>query len=59
MNNFSLKYYRNMLEKALNKGFIISSFKNYDSKNKKTIILRHDIDFSLNSIKEIAQIEKI
>ena len=58
MNNFSLKYYRNMLEKALNKGFIISSFKNYDSKNKKTIILRHDIDFSLNSIKEIAQIEK-
>lgn len=58
MNNFSLKYYRNMLEKALNNGFIISSFKNYDSKNKKTIILRHDIDFSLNSIKEIAQIEK-
>ena len=58
MNNFSLKYYQNMVEKALKEDFVISSFKNYNSKNKKTIILRHDIDFSLNSIPEIAKIEK-
>ena len=57
MNKFSFNYYKKMLKKAISCGFTISSFENFDKKKKKTIILRHDIDYSLKGILEFAKIE--
>ena len=57
MNKFSFKYYEKMLKVAIEHGFVISSFENYDSNVNKTIILRHDIDYTLKGIKEFAEIE--
>ena len=57
MNKFSFKYYKKMLKKAISSGFVISSFEKFDNKKKKTIILRHDIDYSLKGITEFAKIE--
>ncbi|MBM2820458.1 MAG: hypothetical protein HW405_218 [Candidatus Berkelbacteria bacterium] len=57
--DFSYKHYREILKKALNKGFIISNFKNSNSKRgQKQIILRHDIDYIPYRALKIAQIEK-
>lgn len=58
MGPFTYGYYKHMLEASLSKGFVISSFKNYDSSNLKTIILRHDVDYTLDGVLHAAKIEK-
>ncbi|MCL5774016.1 MAG: hypothetical protein M1536_06510 [Firmicutes bacterium] len=42
--SFKLEHYREILSAAIKKGYHITSFAKYDSKKKKSIILRHDID---------------
>ena len=58
MNNFSLKVLSKYVGKSFKQWFYNIIFLKIIIPKIKTIILRHDIDFSLNSIKEIAQIEK-
>lgn len=54
---FSFKYLREMFEYSISQGYKISSFEKFSNLNLKTIILRHDIDYALAGVKEIAQIE--
>lgn len=58
--NFSYKHYREMLKKALNAGFVICNFRDYEKnkKEEKLIILRHDVDYSPKRALNIAKIEK-
>lgn len=54
---FSFNYYRHILSEAKNAGYVISSFEKYDSKNKRTLILRHDVDYTLNGVPQLVDIE--
>lgn len=55
--DFTYKAYKDMIEKLLDKNYEISDYKNYKEK-KKVVILRHDIDTSLEKALRIAEIEK-
>jgi len=55
---FSYSYYRHMLTTAMDKGFVVSSFENYAPTNAKTVIMRHDVDYTLNGVRQVAQIER-
>lgn len=57
IQEFSYDYYRSMLKKSIEIGYKISSFEKYDEKVLKTIILRHDIDYTLDGLLEFAKIE--
>lgn len=54
---FTFGYYRSMLERALDAGYAISSFERFNSDNPKTIILRHDVDYTLNGVPQLVEIE--
>ena len=54
---FSFDYYRHMLKTAQDKGFVVSSFPNYDEEAERTVIMRHDVDYTLNGVLDMAQIE--
>ena len=54
---FSYKYYEYMLQHALETGAIISSFEKFSYSHERTIILRHDVDFHLNGVMQLATIE--
>ncbi len=56
-NKFSYEFYDYTLDQALEKGFRVSSFQDYDSSYEKTIIMRHDIDYNLNGLMQLAEIE--
>jgi len=56
-SKFTYKYYEAMLAKAITMGFCISSFEHYSSENEKTIILRHDVDYTINGVIQLAEIE--
>ncbi len=55
--DFTYKAYKEMIKKLLDKGYEISDYKNYKEK-KKVVILRHDIDTSLEKALRIAEVEK-
>lgn len=57
MQEFSYQYYEHMLKTALKKNFIISSFVKFNIHNPKTIILRHDVDYTMNGVLDFASIE--
>lgn len=50
--------YKKLLKNYLKKGFKFVYFHEYDPKGKKQIILRHDVDFSIEYALEMANIEK-
>src|ERR1044072_7356215 len=54
--SFTLQHYKECIELAKDKGYSIIPVKDYD-KQKKVILLRHDIDFSLEYAYEFANIE--
>jgi hypothetical protein len=55
---FREDYYRGMLIKAKELGFAFQTFSEYlDNPSKKVIMIRHDIDVSLEWALELAQIE--
>lgn len=54
---FSFAYYRQMLETAQESGYSVTSFADYDSSRPRTIIMRHDVDYTLNGVLELATIE--
>lgn len=55
--NFTYTDYEKLLEVLRNRGYSISEYKNYD-KSERTVILRHDVDISLEKAVEMAQFEK-
>jgi hypothetical protein len=57
IQQFSYESYYTMLLTAIEKGYKISSFKNYDAKTLKTIILRHDVDYTCDGMLRFAEIE--
>lgn len=54
---FSYAYYREMLKCAQDKGYSITSFPAYDPAKPRTIIMRHDVDYTVNGVLELATIE--
>jgi hypothetical protein len=54
---FTFRYYRSMLERALAAGYDISSFARHHEFADRLIILRHDVDYTLNGVSELAAIE--
>lgn len=54
---FTYQYYEKMLRKSLENDYKITSFEKFDKNNPKTIIMRHDVDYTLNGVYELAQIE--
>lgn len=54
---FTFGYFRYMLQKVIDHGYEISSFERFDANVKKTVILRHDVDYTLNGVLNLAQIE--
>ena len=57
MADFTLKHYSDTLELALAKGYRFTPLKEHKVDHKKHIILRHDIDFTLENAKRMAEIE--
>ena len=57
MQEFSYSFFSNLIETSKLEGYKISSFEKYDSSNPKTIILRHDIDYTLNGVLDLSEIE--
>lgn len=57
MQQFSFEHYKSLIIGSLNHGYRVTSFKDYDSLIKRTLILRHDIDYTLNGVLDMAQIE--
>lgn len=56
-NQFTFDFYEYMLSEAQNRGYTVSSFEKYEEANKKTVIVRHDVDYTLNGVLEIVNIE--
>ena len=54
---FSYDYFAEMLDESAAQGYRISSFERYDESYPRTIILRHDVDFTLHGTLELARIE--
>jgi hypothetical protein len=57
MQKFSFDYYRQMLLAAQQQGYVVSSFERFDRANPRTVIMRHDVDYTLNGVYQLAQIE--
>jgi hypothetical protein len=57
MAPFSYAYYKHMLSQCLIAGFKITSFQKFDETIPKTVILRHDVDYTLDGLMEFAEIE--
>lgn len=57
MQEFSYQYFAHLLDSAMEYGYRVTSFENYDVSQPKNIILRHDIDYTLNGVLDLAEIE--
>jgi hypothetical protein len=55
---FSFSYYRQMLNQAIDAGYRCTSFANYSESSSRTVIVRHDVDYTLNGVREMAEIER-
>src|SRR5262245_11780845 len=51
------RYFQLMLATSVGKGFTISSFEKFSEQNSKTIIMRHDVDYTLNGVPQLVEIE--
>ncbi len=58
MQDFSYAYYEHILETAISSGYHVTSFKGYSADAPKTVILRHDVDYTLDGLLVFAGIEK-
>jgi len=54
---FTYAHYRSMLSKAVDSGYFVSSFATFDESNPRTVILRHDVDYTLDGLLSFAEIE--
>ena len=56
---FTLKHYQTLLKKAKQSNYTFINYEDYEKFNGKYIILRHDIDISLEKALEMAKIESL
>lgn len=59
--DFSVKTYKILLSEFLSRGYSIQTFENYlrnDSNERKTVILRHDVDKKAHNSYKTALVEK-
>lgn len=54
---FTFAYFDHLLNQAQQRGFTVTSFEKYDPSRPKTVIMRHDVDYTLNGVGELAEIE--
>lgn len=54
---FTYGYYRRMLQAAIGEGYVVSSFEKFDAVNNKTVIMRHDVDYTPNGVLQMATVE--
>ena len=57
MGKFTFEYYRDMLNNALMMGYKITSMKDYKKVYDKHILIRHDLDFTLENVPIFSTIE--
>ncbi len=55
---FTYDYYQKMLKTATGSGYKITSFAGYDKQHPRTVILRHDIDYTLDGVLRFGEIER-
>lgn len=55
--HYTYSAYIQLLEKLNNNQYVISNYHDYDKQNGKVAILRHDVDFCLESAVKFAEIE--
>jgi len=59
MQDFTLKTYKNLLQKLLASGYFFQTLQDFIQRpEKKTVILRHDVDRKPGNALVIAKIEK-
>jgi hypothetical protein len=54
---FTYRFYRAMLEAARDGGHAVTSFARFDAKRPRTLILRHDVDYTLDGVLRFAELE--
>ena len=54
----NIELYKNLINSFLKKGYIFKNFENFEKDKTSQVILRHDVDFSLDCALEIAKIER-
>jgi hypothetical protein len=54
---FTFKYYSYLLESAIDRGYKVTSFEKFSPNAEKTLIMRHDVDYTLNGVIQLAEIE--
>lgn len=57
MGKFTFEYYRSMLNSALISGYKITCMKDYNLNYDKHILIRHDVDFSIENAIKFSNIE--
>jgi len=57
MSNFTLKYYRDMLHNSIINGYHITPMRDHNLNFNKHILIRHDVDFSLQNTINFSSIE--
>src|SRR5688572_24521710 len=55
---FTYRYYEEMLRAAVDRGYRLSSFADYDARHTRTVIVRHDVDYTLDGLLRFAEIER-
>ena len=54
---FNFTHYRAMLERALELGYEVTSFRDYRKESERALILRHDVDWTIDGVTEFSEIE--
>lgn len=57
MSKFTFDYYKEMLNNALLRGYQITPMKEYKLNYEKHILIRHDIDFTIDNVEIFSKIE--
>jgi hypothetical protein len=57
MSNFTFKYYKEMLQNAIINGYEITPMKNHNLNYDKHLLIRHDVDFTLENAIKFSDIE--
>jgi hypothetical protein len=55
---FTFDYYRHVLQRVAELGYRVSSFERYQASAPRTVIMRHDVDYTLNGVLQLAEIER-
>ncbi len=56
-HQFTFMYFRHILAEAIARGYKVSSFEKFDPEADRTFIVRHDVDYTLNGVLEMAKVE--